>query len=116
MAHTKPTRRGAVVVAAADGGAAAADAAAPAPLSISAASTRVVMRTLPTCKLAVSYYPTFAYNAGDGGGEGRVRDLGGGRLQLTFDPAGALMRGSGTTGARGGAGLNSVGVRAMPSG
>jgi hypothetical protein len=35
-------------------------------------------------------YPIFAYNAGDGGGSGVVEDLGGGRLQLTFDPDGEL--------------------------
>jgi hypothetical protein len=63
-------------------------AAAPAPPSLapSPASTTVRMATLPTCQLAVSYYPTFAYKAQDGGGAGRVRDLGGGKLGLTFDP------------------------------
>ncbi|KAI8474316.1 MAG: hypothetical protein J3K34DRAFT_408169 [Monoraphidium minutum] len=56
-------------------------------LSISSASTKVVMKTLPTCQLAVSWYPIFAYKAQDGGGSGTVKDLGGGKLQLTFDPA-----------------------------
>jgi len=44
------------------------------------------MATLPTCQLAVSWYPIFDYKAGDGGGSGIVTNLGNGRLQLTFDP------------------------------
>lgn len=57
-------------------------------LPISSTSTKVRMATLPTCQLAVSWYPMFAYKAQDGGGEGTVQDLGDGRLKLTFDPAG----------------------------
>jgi hypothetical protein len=66
----------------------AAAAAEPRSLPVSASATKVRMATLPTCQLAVSIYPTFAYKAQDGGGAGTVKDLGGGVLGLTFDPAG----------------------------
>lgn len=72
----RPHRRLVVVRAAAGPDAAAA----------AAGSKRVRMRTLPTCKLAVSWYPIFSYNAAEGGGDGSVEDLGGGRSKLTFDP------------------------------
>ncbi|GBF96169.1 hypothetical protein Rsub_08917 [Raphidocelis subcapitata] len=52
-----------------------------------AIGSAVRMSTLPTCELAVAVYPRFKYNAADGGGSGRVADLGGGKLRLTFDPA-----------------------------
>lgn len=61
-------------------------------LDISSSSTQVKMSTLPTCQLAVSYYPIFDYKAGDGGGRGTVKDLGSGKLQLTFDPTGDSAR------------------------
>lgn len=49
--------------------------------------SKVLLRTLSDCKLAVSIYPTFSYDAAGGGGSGSVSPGDGGLLRLTFDPA-----------------------------
>ncbi|GAB4820476.1 hypothetical protein N2152v2_007522 [Parachlorella kessleri] len=48
--------------------------------------SKVVLRTLRDCQLAVSVYPTFDYNAAGGGGQGTVATQGD-LLHVTFDPA-----------------------------
>lgn len=52
---------------------------------------QVFLKTLADCQLAVSVFPTFSYNAADGGGSGSVRPGPDGRLQLTFDPASLVI-------------------------
>lgn len=47
---------------------------------------QVLMRTLADCQLAVSVYPTFAYDAAGGGGTGSVTQGEDGLLHLSFDP------------------------------
>ncbi|KAL4458075.1 hypothetical protein ABPG75_012940 [Micractinium tetrahymenae] len=49
--------------------------------------SKVLLRTLSDCKLAVSVYPMFAYNAAGGGGNGSVSPGDNGLLRLVFDPA-----------------------------
>ena len=48
---------------------------------------QVVLNTLRDCQLAVSIYPTFAYNAEGGGGAGTVTPQPDGTLRVSFDPA-----------------------------
>ncbi|KAL4535709.1 hypothetical protein Ndes2437A_g06406 [Nannochloris sp. 'desiccata'] len=49
--------------------------------------SQIVLNTLSDCKLAVSVYPTFGYNAGGGGGAGTVtQDPSTGLLNVVFDP------------------------------
>lgn len=48
---------------------------------------QVVLNTLQDCQLAVSVYPTFDYNAKNGGGTGSVTAGEGGLLRVSFDPA-----------------------------
>lgn len=43
------------------------------------------LETLRDCSLAVSIYPTFAYNATGGGGRGRVLEVNGDVLTVEFD-------------------------------
>lgn len=47
------------------------------------------IKTKADCKLAISLYPMFAYNAVGGGGWGTVEQLPEGKLFLRFDPMGA---------------------------
>jgi hypothetical protein len=74
---------------------AAAAAAAPAGATPAAAAamlpegalSRVMLETLADCRLAVSAYPEFAYNAAGGGGAGTVTPRADGLLDLDFDAA-----------------------------
>ena len=52
-----------------------------------AVGTVTRLNTLRDCSLAVSMYPTFAYNAAGGGGEGRVVAVDGDVLAVEFDAA-----------------------------
>ncbi len=56
-------------------------------LACPARTLQVLLRTLSDCKLAVSVYPTFSYNAAGGGGSGSVSPGNDGLLRLTFDPS-----------------------------
>jgi hypothetical protein len=49
--------------------------------------SRVVLSTLSDCELAVSVYPTFAYNASGGGGVGVVSKRADGLLDVEWDAA-----------------------------
>lgn len=59
----------------------------PSPAALSHPAAQVLLNTLSDCQLAVSVYPTFAYNAAGGGGAGTVRQGADGLLHVTFDPA-----------------------------
>ncbi|KAJ9527028.1 hypothetical protein QJQ45_025259 [Haematococcus lacustris] len=48
--------------------------------------TRMRLKTKADCRLGVSIYPEFAYNAVGGGGWARVEAQGGSLLHVTFDP------------------------------
>ncbi|KAJ9527560.1 hypothetical protein QJQ45_025834 [Haematococcus lacustris] len=52
--------------------------------------TRMRLKTKADCRLGVSIYPEFAYNAVGGGGWARVEAQGGSLLHVTFDPQGTV--------------------------
>jgi hypothetical protein len=47
--------------------------------------SKVMLSTLADCKLAVSIYPMFSYNAGGGGGVGTLREAGNGKYFASWD-------------------------------
>jgi len=47
--------------------------------------SKVMLSTLADCKLAVSVYPTFSYDASGGGGVATLRDLGDGKYFASWD-------------------------------
>jgi hypothetical protein len=51
---------------------------------------QVKLSTSSECKLAVSRYPMFSYNAAGGGGTAEVQQLPGNKLKITFDAQGAI--------------------------
>jgi hypothetical protein len=86
-AATEPAAAPAAAAAAVAAAPAGATPAAAAAMLTEGALSRVMLETLADCRLAVSAYPEFAYNAAGGGGAGTVTPRADGLLDLDFDAA-----------------------------